>query len=200
MKRYYSNPIIFIFIILILSSCSPKSIPAITVTFTLTATETPIPSSILTPTVTLEPTIAATPTTGIAWPNSTDDGNKIIFKILSQFSDAGIKVEDVIYYTEDNDLNKLLGRPHQYIAKASWRDPNISTSGEVGVNTGGSIEVFLNERDLKARYDYIDAITSSSPLFVEYHYSNPPAFLRLSKDYTPSKAKSISEIFMQLKF
>jgi len=111
-----------------------------------------------------------------------------------------MQVVDTVSFTDASDPNSLLGRPHQYIAKAVWRDPNIAAQGEPSVDNGGTMEIFLNQADLQARYDYVDAITSSSPLFAEYHYQNAPAFLRLSKAYLPSQAQKIADVFLALVF
>jgi hypothetical protein len=148
----------------------------------------------------MEPTNTLMLVPNVLWPTTTDEGNQIIQKILSALSAAGIQTVDEASYTDATDPNSLLGRPHQYIAKAVWRDPSIAAEGEASVDTGGTIEVFLTSSDLQARYDYIDAITSSSPMFAEYHYQNAPAFIRLSKVYLPSQAQKIADIFLALIF
>jgi hypothetical protein len=160
----------------------------------ITNTKTP------TPTITIQFTNTVMPTIGVTWPDNTEKGNEIIQHVISILEDAGVKIEDLVIYTDENDPNSLLGRPNQYIAKASWRDSNIAEQGEASVDNGGSIEVFSNFEDLKKRYDYIDAISSSASLFAEYHYQNPPVILRLSKTYLPSEAKKISDAFLSLTF
>jgi hypothetical protein len=187
-----------------LSACSaaPTATPTEIPSPTTAPTQTAIPSATFTPipTALMEPTITLAPVSRVNWPTTTDEGNQVIQKILSALSAAGMQTADVVTYTDATDTNTLLGRPHQYIAKAAWRDPSIASQGEPGVDTGGSIEVFLTPPDLKARYTYVDAITSSSPLFAEYHYQNAPAFLRLSKNYLPSQAKKIADVFLSLIF
>lgn len=188
----------------VLSACSITPIPTPTAipspTIASTATAVPTPTYTLIPTAVMEPTMTLTPVSMVIWPTTTDEGNQVIQKILSALSAGGMQTADVVSYTDATDTNTLLGRPHQYIAKAAWRDPSIAAQGEPSVDTGGSIEVFLTLSDLQARYTYIDAITSASSMFAEYHYQNAPAFLRLSKAYLPSQAKKISDIFMALTF
>jgi hypothetical protein len=183
-----------------LSACSATTTPMPTVIPVPTQTANPSPTYTLIPTVTMEPTNTLVPVPKLFWPTTTDEGNQIIQKILSTLSSAGIQIVDEASFTDATDTNTLLGRPHQYIAKAVWRDPSIAGGGEAGVDTGGTIEVFLNSTDLQTRYDYIDGITSSNAMFAEYHYQNPPAFIRLSKVYLPSQAQKIADIFLALNF
>jgi len=164
---------------------------------TTTATSLPATAASVTP-ARVDVTRAAESARGVAWPTTTQQGNKIIQKVLSALSEAGVQIADVVTFTDASDPNSLLGRPHQYIAKAAWRDPTITEEDEPGVDAGGTIEVFLTQGDLQARYDYIDAIASSSPMFAEYHEQNAPAFLRLSKTYLPSQAQNITDIFLAL--
>jgi hypothetical protein len=153
-----------------------------------------------TPSPTNIPTLTPELVVGPLWPTTTEQGNQIIQKILTALSDGGVQIVDPVYYTDVSDPNKLLGRPHQYIAKASWRDPTIASEGKASVDNGGSIEVLLTSADLQARYDYVDKITSSSAMFTEYHYQNAPAFIRLSKAYLPSQAQMIADIVLAIKF
>ena len=92
-------------------------------------------------------------------------------------------------YTADNDPNKLLGRPHQYVSKANWHDTRID-SANFDVNGGGSIETFSNTADLNSRVRYVSAITQGAAIFAEYEYSSASGlfFLRLSHLLTPTQA------------
>jgi hypothetical protein len=182
------------------SSCSPMAAPITTLSPSSTYTPIPTATYIPIPTATFESTKTPEMAIRVIWPTTTEQGNQIIQKILGALSDAGIQIVDAVSFTDASDPNSLLGRPHQYIAKAVWRDPTIAAQGEASIDNGGTIEVFLTPADLQARYDYIDAITSSSPMFAEYHYQNAPAFVRLSKAYLPSQAQKIADIFLALVF
>jgi hypothetical protein len=183
---------------IVLSACSATTTPVAT----LAPAYTPSPSSTYTaiPTAIVEPTHTPEATAGVLWPTTTEEGNQIIQEILAAFSGIGVQIADPVSFTDASDPNSLLGRQHQYIAKIAWRDPTIAAQGEAGVDNGGSIEVFLTAADLQARYDYIDAISSSNSMFAEYHYQNAPAFLRLSKAYLPSQAQKIADVFLALTF
>ncbi|MDS0528595.1 hypothetical protein NNC19_23260 [Clostridium sp. SHJSY1] len=58
--------------------------------------------------------------------------------------EAGLAIENVEVTTEENDKNKLMGRPNQYTSKINF--------------TNGSIEVFESKEDEKNRKEYIDSI------------------------------------------
>jgi hypothetical protein len=99
-------------------------------------------------------------------------------------------VTEVTVYTAETDTNKLLGRPGQYIAKASWKEPRAASSTDLA-----TIEVFPDLASLQTRYTYIDAIIKSSPLFLQWMYRNDErlALLRLPKDLTPDQAKQYED-------
>src|SRR5258708_37112079 len=99
--------------------------------------------------------------------------------VLKAFQSAGISISNIVVLTADSDPNKLLGRPNQYIAKVDWKDTRITTPGDPGIDTGGTLEIFSTIDDLQARKQYIDAL-SKSPLFAEYTYANGIMLLRLS--------------------
>lgn len=108
--------------------------------------------------------------------------------IVQRLKAAGMPVGDVVAWTAETDPNHLLGRPSQYISKATFRDTRIPATADPSVDAGGDVEVFNNESDLKARKDYIEAIVKSTPLVVQYVYGSNVALLRLSKILTPDQA------------
>jgi hypothetical protein len=117
--------------------------------------------------------------------------------LLDLLKVAGLPIGEITIFTAETDANKLLGRPHQYIAKASWHDtrlPAPSDPKSIGVDDGGSIELFATEEDAKTRFDYVDAITRS-PMFAEYHYLHGLVFLRVSGKLTPTQAAEYKTVF-----
>lgn len=98
--------------------------------------------------------------------------------------EAGLPIDDLQVTTAENDKNKLLGRPNQYTSKVNFKN--------------GSIEVFNNSDDLKARQDYINDIGKKSPMFAEYNYANGNALLRINKSVSPDEAKKYEDAFMKL--
>ena len=115
-------------------------------------------------------------------------------QVIGALRRAGLPIGRVRYYTAANDVNKLLGRPGQYIGKANFRDTRIRSTG-FDVDDGGSVETFANKGDAARRYRYVDAVTNSSSLFVEYHYLEGTVFLRLSHELTPAQAKQYERAF-----
>jgi len=84
-------------------------------------------------------------------------------------------------YTAETDPNHMLGRQHGYVEKIAF--------GAAGGD--GSIEVFPNLADAKARAEYIDTIGKASPALGDgYDYLNEKRFalLRLPREVTPARA------------
>lgn len=99
-------------------------------------------------------------------------------------SEAELSVDELEVYTSETDPNELLGRPNQYTSKVNFKN--------------GSVEVFGNEKDVKARKEYIDSLGKSTPMFAEYSYINGNALLRIKKELTPEEAKKYEESFMKI--
>ena len=120
--------------------------------------------------------------------------------IVAGFQEAGLPVTEFVIFTAENDPNGLLGRPNQYVGKVSFVDLRIGSEIEdpedIGVSEGGSIEVFANEVDAKARYDYVTSVTKMMPMLAEYGYQVGNVYLRLSKELTPEQAKEYESILM----
>ena len=195
---YYLLRALFIFSILIVSACNgvPNNIPQSSTpfpTYTPYSTYTPNPTYTPYPTYTSYPTTTAIVVSETATPSMANSADAVI----EAFKSAGIPITNEVIYTAETDPNELLGRPHQYIAKLSWIDNRIASSGDSGVDTGGTIETFSNEEDLLARKEYIDEL-SKTPLFAQYIYSNGLLLLRISANLTPDEAKGYEDIFMSV--
>ena len=110
-------------------------------------------------------------------------------------------------FDQEDDPNKQLGRPNQYVSKISWADERIdphdfSEENEEEINDldpteykGGTIEGFKNVADLKRRYTYIKNITLNAPMLNQYMYKKGLFLMRLDKDFTPSQAKKYEKEF-----
>lgn len=97
-------------------------------------------------------------------------------------------------YTEDDDPNKLLGRPSGYTSKIAFLDSRISKkdteyTDSDAIERGGSIEVYGDADGAKQRAEYIQAIGKSSGLANEYDYLKGSILVRVTGNLTPSKAK-----------
>ena len=140
------------------------------------------------PAVTSLPT--ATPTPQAAHAGKSAD------QIVKELQAHGLPVGAITVYTDKNDPNNLLGRPGQYISKASFKDTRIGNVVDFGVSTGGSVEVFASTTDAQYRFTYLQALsTSGNPLFAEYEYLDGVAILRVSSQLTPGEAKAYETAF-----
>jgi hypothetical protein len=103
-------------------------------------------------------------------------------------------VRPSIVYNAQTDPNKLLGTPNLYVSKAAFTDSRIdpaqASDAEIGsIELGGSVEVFVDEADARARKQYIDQTIAELPIDVrEYSYLRGPELLRLSRRLTPEQA------------
>ena len=137
---------------------------------------------------TMLPTPSPTPKPQIAHYSKTAD------QILQELKAHGLPIGASFTYTADNDANKLLGRPGQYIGKVNFKDTRIASTDQgvnISVRDGGSIEVFATTTDAQHRFAYIQAIsTSGNALFAEYEYLDGVAILRISSQLTPTQASA----------
>jgi hypothetical protein len=104
----------------------------------------------------------------------------------------------IVVYTADTDVNKLLGRPNQYISKANFADNRIDQFDENDPD-GGTIETFNNSKDLQARKAYIESVEKLLYPEIEYMFVNGNYLLRLSRELTPEQAKEYETVFMAIK-
>ena len=118
------------------------------------------------------------------------------------------RIEFVHPFNESTDPNKQLGRPNQYIDKASWPDPLIDPKFESDGYydsdieptdyIGGTVEKFRNQADLNRRYDYIKNITLNMPTLNQYMYKKGLFLMRLDKEFTPTQAKEYEQKFYKV--
>ena len=127
--------------------------------------------------------------------------------IANQLKEKNSNVGKIVVYTSETDLNELLGRPNQYTSKVTFEDTRLEQKNkdneflseeEKNEPTGGTIEVFSNEEDMKNRKEYIESISSQASIFAEYSYSKGNALLRLDKELTPEQAKEYEEAFYEI--
>lgn len=129
--------------------------------------------------------------------------------ILIKLKEKNSNIGKYVVYTEENDINSLLGRPNQYTSKVTFEDirleqvnkdldPDFFTEEEINEPIGGTIEVFNNSKDMQKRKDYIESVTSSFSPLAEYNYYNDYILLRLNKGLTPSQAIEYENIFKEI--
>ncbi|MEV7562493.1 hypothetical protein [Streptomyces sp. NPDC089795] len=105
--------------------------------------------------------------------------------------------------TAENDPNHFLGRPHQYTSKITFTDGRIPADRTEGnepgdVELGGSIEMFANAADAKARHDYVQAVTKGIPSLTEYDYLHGATLIRVSRLLTPAQAADYEKAAAEL--
>ena len=119
-------------------------------------------------------------------------------EIADKFKASNLPISNVLIYDENNDPNKLMGRPNQYISKVNFEDTNVEQL-DSDDPIGGSVEVFKNTTDLNTRKSYIESIEKDSPMFTEYMVVNGNYLLRLNKALTPDQVEAYKKVFMELK-
>lgn len=105
-------------------------------------------------------------------------------------------VTKIVTITEDNDPNKLLGRPNGYIDAAVIYDKGGDCRGSMGADCGATIEVWPTAADATARSEYIQKLLKDTPAFgTEYHTVSGAALLRVAGAVKPSTAKLYAAAF-----
>jgi hypothetical protein len=118
-------------------------------------------------------------------------------EIANSFKEKQLPMDNIIVYTQETDVNKLLGKPNQYISKVNFADTRISQVSKDDP-AGGSIETFSTTDDLNTRKGYLEGIFKTIPLLNEYLYVNGKYLLRLSKELSEDQANKYKEAFMKL--
>ena len=121
--------------------------------------------------------------------------------IALKLKGQGLPIRQVQLYTQENDPNKLLGRPGQYVGKANFRDRRAENDRLKGldVSEGGSIEVFESEEDAERRTTYIEGIAKSGVgPFAEYDYRRGRVLLRVAGNLTPKQAREYEAAFKKV--
>lgn len=141
------------------------------------------------PAGTPDPTAAAQPTAGREVAGR-ETAEQVIARLAEKVGTARLSV----VYDAATDPNELLGTPGAYTSKAAFTDTRIDPAGaddtELGsVELGGSVEVFPDETDARARKQYLDETIADLPIDVsEYSYVDGPVLLRVSRRLTPEQA------------
>ncbi|MCC5580869.1 hypothetical protein IMZ11_35175 [Microtetraspora sp. AC03309] len=112
--------------------------------------------------------------------------------IVSELAARGLPAALTVTYTEENDPNKLLGRPNGYTSKAAFTHERAAgAGGKPGdINLGGGVEVFQDADAAQTRANYIQTLAKASPMLGEYTYQVGNVVLRISKDLPPTDAQA----------
>ena len=109
-----------------------------------------------------------------------------VFKVMSN-------IDKVIIYTEDDDPNRLLNRPDQYVGKINFVDKRYKKE-----KLGGTVEVFNDLERLEARRKYVEDLGKSSHLGLRYQFVHKNLLLRIDRELTPKQAKEYEEAVSKL--
>lgn len=118
--------------------------------------------------------------------------------VVNSLKMTKLPINTIIVFTEETDLNKLLGKPHQYVSKVNFSDARLNQVAGSDPN-GGSIEIFNSKEDLTARKEYLESVYLKMPALKNYLFVNKKYLLRLSNDLTGSQMKEYEEKFMKIK-
>lgn len=109
---------------------------------------------------------------------------------------AGLPIGTVVdYATRDEDPNGLLGLENQYISKTNFADTTLEQLDPTSP-VGGSVEVFADAADAKARKEYIDSIGIA--FLAEISFINGNALLRLDKNLSDEAVQKYKDAFMAM--
>lgn len=120
-------------------------------------------------------------------------------QVVMKMQEAGLPIDHVIVYDVQTDVNKLMGRPNQYISKINFADTRLEQHDIDNNPNGGTIETFNNTSDLNRRKDHNEKVMKQYPVFTEYLFVNGNYILRLSKDLTKDQADEYKKAFMDIK-
>ena len=100
-------------------------------------------------------------------------------QIINKFIEAGFPISKVIVYTEETDVNELLGRPKGYIQKTNFADSRYEQY---------NIDEDPNAEDAKSRYEYLDSVYDMIS-GRNYMYLRNNILFRIHSELTPTHAK-----------
>ena len=115
--------------------------------------------------------------------------------IAKRLQAAVPSVRKVVTISEDNDPNDLIGRPNGYTDAAVIYDSEVQCA-ELGVDCGGTIEIWPSEVDATARKEYIQTtLKANQALGTEYDTVHGSALLRVTSQVKPSRAEAYATAF-----
>lgn len=115
--------------------------------------------------------------------------------VVEHLKASNLPIGRVDVYNAETDPVSRLGRPNQYVGKAIFHDtrlPLVLQQGQDVISfqsSGGIVEIFNNQGDLKARIDSLELARKQFPAaFPEYQYSKGVILFRLGHVLTPDQA------------
>lgn len=138
------------------------------------------------PATTPAPAAAILPAPAFASPSVISAPTVTGEELADALAASGLPVSDVVVYTDETDVNHLLGRPGQYVAKINWTDTRVPQQVQEA-----TIEAFADMPSMENRFKYLDTIIKSAAIFNQWMYRNDAVrlLLRAPHELTPSQAK-----------
>lgn len=145
--------------------------------------------SVMSPEVSISPSAASSPS-----PTREPAGPVNVADFLAAITATDLPITDTLIYDRQTDPNGLLGRPHEYVAKAGWCDARTSErSGTPGWDCGGGIEVFKDLADVRKRWRYLGAFANAELVGGFYMWMSGTAIIRVGHALTRARAKEYGD-------
>jgi len=141
-------------------------------------------------TTTLAPTTSIPPTTAAQI-------QLTAAQVVEGLRAAGLPIGAVEVFDEATDPNQKLGRPGQYVSKASFADARIGTEVD-GVDGGGDVESFDEAEALTSRADYLKELAEQPLIGGWYQYTAGNVILRIPFALTPDQAEEYNTVLQGL--
>lgn len=116
--------------------------------------------------------------------------------ITQSFVSAGLPVGSVISYNEKTDVNGILGKPKGYTSKVNFSDTRVPQS-DAANPVGGTVEVFKNAEDAKARYEYVTKFNSGENLLSQHNYLHDEVCIRIDGALTKEHADEYNAAYLK---
>lgn len=127
--------------------------------------------------------------------NRPSAGERSVSNYVEMLRKGGLPIGEVVVYNKNTDPNGLLGQDNQYTGKATFADTRLEQV-EGSEPNGGTIEVFANNEDMRARKEFITSMADASPDPAPYVYesSDGLALVRLSTDISADEAVKYDDV------
>lgn len=116
--------------------------------------------------------------------------------ITQSFLAAGLPVGSIISYNEKTDVNGILGKPRGYTSKINFSDTRVPQS-DAANPIGGTVEVFKNAEDAKARYEYVTKFNSGENLLSQHNYLHDEVYIRIDGALTKEHADEYDAAYLE---
>jgi hypothetical protein len=128
---------------------------------------------------------------------SQKQGNAEVEAVLSKVKANTPTVTATRVVTEQTDDNNLLGKAKEYQYAGSFYDTRTNsdetTSDNYGTTSGGTIEIFANTADAKARGEYLAQFQTGAIQAGAYRVVGV-SVLRVSENYTATEQKQMLDL------